>query len=303
MAYRIVTDSASNLVEEMIDEFGLEVLPLTFMVDGVEHRSYLKGAKTDLKQFYTMMREGKVITTSLPNMQETEDTLRAILEQEDDILYLGFSSALSGTYQATALLMEQLSGEYPERTLRAEETFAASGGQGMLVYLACKKAQEGATLDEVGDFVVQTRDHLCHWFTVDDLMFLFRGGRVSRTSAWAGTMLNIKPVLHVDNKGALIPMGKVRGRKKSIKALVDHMEKTAIQSGVSNRLHHPRRLHRGCRTAQAGNNRTPRRHRFCRQLRRPGHRSAFRPGDPGAFLRRNGKITNRRMQMHPPTPE
>ena len=228
MAYRIVTDSASNLVEEMIDEFGLEVLPMTFMVDGMEHRSYLKGAKTDLKQFYTMMREGKVITTSLPNMQETEDTLRAILEQGDDVLYLGFSSALSGTYQATALLMEQLSGEYPERTLRAEETFAASGGQGMLVYLACKKAQEGATLDEVGDFVVQTRDHLCHWFTVDDLMFLFRGGRVSRASAWAGTMLNIKPVLHVDNKGALIPMEKVRGRKKSIKALVDHMEKTAI---------------------------------------------------------------------------
>ena len=100
MAYRIVTDSASNLTEEMIDEFGLEVLPLTFMVDGVEHRSYLKGAKTDLKQFYTMMREGKVITTSLPNMQETEDTLRAILEQGDDVLYLGFSSALSGTYQA-----------------------------------------------------------------------------------------------------------------------------------------------------------------------------------------------------------
>ena len=265
MAYRIVTDSASNLVEEMIDEFGLEVLPLTFMVDGVEHRSYLKGAKTDLKQFYTMMREGKVITTSLPNMQETENTLRAILEQGDDVLYLGFSSALSGTYQATALLMEQLSEEYPERTLRAEETFAASGGQGMLVYLACKKAQEGATLDEVGDFVVQTRDHLCHWFTVDDLMFLFRGGRVSRTSAWAGTMLNIKPVLHVDSKGALVPMEKVRGRKKSIKALVDRHGENRHRSSVSNRLHHPRRLHRGCRTAQVGNSRTPRRHRFRRR--------------------------------------
>ena len=228
MAYRIVTDSASNLREEMIDEFGLEVLPLTFMVDGTEYRSYLKGEKTDLKQFYTMMREGKVVTTSLPSMQETETTLRAILDAGDDILYLGFSSALSGTYEATELLIKGLAADYPERTLRAEETFAASGGQGLLVYLACQKKAAGATLDEVADFVRETRDHLCHWFTVDDLMFLFRGGRVSRTSAWAGTMLNIKPVLHVDDTGALIPMEKVRGRKKSIKALVDHMEKTAI---------------------------------------------------------------------------
>ena len=135
---------------------------------------------------------------------------------------------ISSTYEATELLMKQLADEYPNRTLRAEETFAASGGQGLLVYLACKKAAEGATLDETGDFVVNTRDRVCHWFTVDDLMFLFRGGRVGRTSAWAGTMLNIKPVLHVDEAGALIPMEKVRGRKKSIKALVDHMEKTAV---------------------------------------------------------------------------
>ena len=228
MAYQIVTDSACNLTEEMIDEFGLEILPLTFMVDGVQHQSYLKGEKTDLKQFYTMMREGKVITTSLPNMQESEKTLRAIADSGKDILYLGFSSALSGTYAATELLLKQIAFDYPDRTFISEETFAASGGQGMLVYLACKKAKDGASIEEVAQFVRDTRDHLCHWFTVDDLMFLFRGGRVSRTSAWAGTLLNIKPVLHVDNAGALIPMEKVRGRKKSVKALVDHMEKTAI---------------------------------------------------------------------------
>ena len=139
MGYQIVTDSACNLTEEMIDAFGLEILPLTFMVDGVQHRSYLKGEKTDLRQFYTMMREGKVITTSLPNMQETETTLRRVLDAGSDVLYLGFSSALSGTYEATELLMKQLAGEYPERTLCAVETFAASGGEGMLVYLACKK--------------------------------------------------------------------------------------------------------------------------------------------------------------------
>ena len=205
MGYQIVTDSACNLTEEMIDAFGLEILPLTFMVDGVQHRSYLKGEKTDLRQFYTMMREGKVITTSLPNMQETETTLRRVLDAGSDVLYLGFSSALSGTYEATELLMKQLAGEYPERTLCAVET-----------------------LEEVADFVRETRDHLCHWFTVDDLMFLFRGGRVSRTSAWAGTLLNIKPVMHVDNEGRLVPMEKARGRRKAIKALVDHMEQTAI---------------------------------------------------------------------------
>lgn len=142
MSYQIVTDSACNLTEETIDAFGLEILPLTFMVDGVQHRSYLKGEKTDLRQFYTMMREGKVITTSLPNMQETETTLRRVLDAGHDVLYLGFSSALSGTYEATELLMKQLAGEYPNRTLCAVETFAASGGEGMLVYLACKKKEQ-----------------------------------------------------------------------------------------------------------------------------------------------------------------
>ena len=117
MSYQIVTDSACNLIEETIDAFELEILPLTFMVDGVQHRSYLKGEKTDLRQFYTMMREGKVITTSLPNMQETETTLRRVLDAGRDVLYLGFSSALSGTYEATELLMKQLAGEYPERKI------------------------------------------------------------------------------------------------------------------------------------------------------------------------------------------
>ncbi len=228
MSYQIVTDSACNLTEEMIDEFGIEILPLTFIVDGQEQQSYLKGQKTDLKQFYTMMREGKVITTSLPNLQNAEQLFRSIAEGGKDVLYLGFSSALSGTYEAIALILQQLSTEYPERSFVSAETFAASGGQGLLVYLACKKAQEGASLEEVVAYVEETRGQVAHWFTVDDLMFLFRGGRVSRSSAWAGTFLSIKPVLHVDDAGALIPMEKVRGRKKSIKALVDHMEETAI---------------------------------------------------------------------------
>lgn len=226
MAFRILTDSSCNLTEDMIDEFDLEVLPLTFMVDGEQYQSYLKGRKTDLRQFYTMMREGKTITTSLPKLGESEATIKGMLERGEDVLYIGFSSGLSGTFGAMNLLIDQLRTDYPKRKIMSIDSLAASGGQGMLVYLACRKMAQGATIEETAAYAEEIRDHICHWFTVDDLMFLFRGGRVSRTSAWAGTMLNIKPVLHVDNDGKLVPMEKMRGRKKAIKALLDHMEQT-----------------------------------------------------------------------------
>lgn len=227
MDFEIVTDSSCNLTENMIDELGVHVLPLVFMSEGKEYRSYLKGEKTDLKQFYTMMREGKVFTTSLPNMADAEALLRGLLESGRDVLYLGFSSALSGTYEAVRLLCTQLAAEFPERTVRAVGTLAASGGQGLLVYHACKRAQAGASLEETARWVEENRLHLAHWFTVDDLMFLLRGGRVSKVSAYMGTMLNIKPVMHVDDEGRLIPVEKVRGRKKAIQGLVKHMEETA----------------------------------------------------------------------------
>ena len=227
MAFAIVTDSSSNLTEEVIDQFDLHILPLTFMVDGEEHHSYLKGQKTDLKQFYTMMREGKVITTSLPNLKDTRELLEGLLASGQDVLYIGFSSGLSGTYQAIDLLLAELADAYPDRTVLAVDTLAASMGEGLLVWYAAKMREEGASITEVRDWLEANKLHLAHRFTVDDLMFLFRGGRVSRTSAWAGTLLNIKPVMHVDDEGHLIPLEKVRGRKKSLKALVDHMAQTA----------------------------------------------------------------------------
>ena len=229
MKFEIVTDSSCNLVEDMIDEFGLHVLPLTFMIDGKQYQSYLKGQRTDLKQFYTMMREGKVITTSLPNLADAEKLLRGILDAGRDVLYIGFSSGLSGTFQAIDLLLSQLAAEYPDRTVLSVDTLAASGGQGLLVWYAARMAENGASIEEVHDWLEDNKLHLAHWFTVDDLMFLWRGGRVSKTSAWAGTVLNIKPVMHVDDEGHLIPLEKVRGRKKSLNALVNHMEKSAIR--------------------------------------------------------------------------
>ena len=229
MDFEIVTDSCCNLLEDMIDDFGIHVLPLTFMVDGEDevYQSYLKGERTDLKQFYTMMREGKVFKTSLPNLAESEALFRELLGSGRDVLYIAFSSGLSGTYQALSLMAAQLQEEVPERKIPVVDSLAASGGQGLLVWYAVQHARAGESIDQVRDWLEENKLHLAHWFTVDDLMFLFRGGRVSKTAAWAGTLLNIKPVLHVDDEGHLIPMEKVRGRKKSLNALIDHMEKSA----------------------------------------------------------------------------
>lgn len=226
MNFKIVTDSSCNLKEEMIEEFDLTILPLTFMVDGVEHRSYVENEVTDLKKFYTMMREGKVITTSLPNLDESEQKIRRLLDEGNDILYIGFSSGLSGTYEAIDLLCRSLQEDYPDRKILTVDTLAASGGEGLLIWYAMQLALSGSSIEEVRDWVEDNKLHLAHWFTVEDLMFLFRGGRVSRTSAWAGTLLNIKPVMHMDDEGHLIPLDKVRGRKRSLNALVDHMEQT-----------------------------------------------------------------------------
>lgn len=226
MSFKIVTDSCCNLPEEQIDALDLTVFPLVFMIDGVQHQSYLKGQVTDLKQFYDDMRAGKVFTTSLPNLADARCELEAILEAGDDVLYLGFSSGLSGTFEAIKVLGEDLQQRFPERTIITIDTLAASLGQGLLVYYAAKMKEEGKSLDEVVAWVNANILHMCHWFTVDDLMFLYRGGRVSKTAAFAGSLLSIKPVLHVDDEGHLIPVEKTRGRKKSIRHLFDHLKET-----------------------------------------------------------------------------
>ncbi len=230
MSYALVTDSSCNLPEELIEQYDIHILPLTFMIEGKEYVSYLKGEHTDLQQFYTMMRNGKVVTTSLPRVSETISSIESLLKEGLDVLYLGFSSALSGTHESTANLMRDLAAQYPERKLEAVETLAASGGQGLLVLYAAEMKKAGKSFEEVANWVKNNRLHLAHWFTVDDLMFLYRGGRVSRTSATAGTMLSIKPVMHVDDQGRLIPVSKTRGRKRSIKALFNHMQKSFDES-------------------------------------------------------------------------
>ena len=226
MSFKIITDSCCNLPEDQIDQLDLTVLPLVFMVDGQQHQSYLKGEVTDLQQFYTHMREGKVFTTSLPNLSDAEAEFEAILRSGEDVLYLGFSSGLSGTFEAIRILAEDLGQRYPDRTIFTIDTLAASLGQGLLVYYAAKMREEGKSLEQTAAWVNDNILHMCHWFTVDDLMFLYRGGRVSKTAAFAGSLLSIKPVLHVDDEGHLIPVEKTRGRKKSIRHLFEHLKET-----------------------------------------------------------------------------
>lgn len=229
MDFSIVSDSSCNLLEETIDEFDITILPLTFMVDGEQYASYVKGRKTDLKQFYDMIRDGKTITTSLPNIQDSERSITELLDKGRDVLYIGFSSGLSGTYEATSALLEELKKRYPERKIYHVDTFGASLGEGLLVYKAACMARDGASIEETYQWVLDNRFHLAHWFTVDKLEYLWRGGRVSRSSAWAGDVLNIKPVMHMDDAGHLIPVYKVRGRKKSILGMFDHMVDSAIE--------------------------------------------------------------------------
>ncbi len=229
MSFALVTDSSCNLTEAMIEEYNLKILPLTFMIEGVQYQSYLEGQHVDLSQFYTMMREGKTITTSLPNLVESEELFKEVLDAGQDLLYIGFSSGLSGTFNAIDLLLRNLAQAYPERKIFSVDSLAASGGQGLLVWYAAKQRESGKSIEEIRDWLENNKLNLAHWFTVDDLMFLFRGGRVSKTSAWAGTLLNIKPVLHVDDEGKLVPLEKVRGRRKSLNALIEHMNESALQ--------------------------------------------------------------------------
>ena len=226
--YVIVTDSSADLTAGMAEELGVEVLPLSFMVKGQTYRNYPDNREMDPGAFYAMLRAGEMATTAAVNVADYTSVLEPLLEQGKDVLVLAFSSGLSATYQSSVIAVEELRARFPERKIFTVDTLCASLGQGLLVYLAAKKQQAGASIEEVRDWTEENKLHLCHWFTVDDLHFLKRGGRISAATAVLGSMLHIKPVLHVDDEGHLINMGKARGRGASLTALVDHMEETAI---------------------------------------------------------------------------
>lgn len=224
----IMTDSCCDMTAKMADELGLEALPLSLQLDGGSYRNFLDGRDIGFADFYARIRAGGQATTSAVSVGDFQVRMREILTSGRDVLCIGFSSALSATYQSAAIAAEDLRSEFPEAKLYVVDSLCASLGQGLLVYLCAQEKKLGRTIDEVYTFAQVTRGHVCHWFTVDDLFHLKRGGRISGATALFGTMLAIKPVMHVDDAGRLVPVSKVRGRKSSLLALVDRMEATAI---------------------------------------------------------------------------
>ena len=216
MSYQIITDSCCDFTKEMYEKLSLVVAPLMVNFRG---QTYPDRNDESLKDMYAGLRAGEVATTSAANPEQWQELMEPYLQKGEDLLVLAFSSGLSTTYQSACMAAEELKSSYPDRTISVVDSLCASLGEGLLAYYACRKRDEGLSLQELTQWLLDNRLHLCHWFTVDDLMYLKRGGRVSAATAIMGTMLSIKPVLHVDNEGHLINVGKARGRKASIQAM------------------------------------------------------------------------------------
>ena len=223
--YIILTDSSCDLSAPLMRELGVAAIPLEVNIEGVGTKY---NDELDPKEFYDFVRTKASAKTSAVNMDRFKEFFEPYLKEGKDVIYVGFSSGLSVTYTNGKNAAEELSEEYPDRKIVAVDSLCASLGQGLLVTLAAKKQAAGADFDEVVSFLEDTKLHLCHWFTVDDLFFLKRGGRVSAATAVLGTVLSIKPVMHVDNDGHLVNVAKARGRRASITAMVDKLVETGI---------------------------------------------------------------------------
>lgn len=219
--YVITTDNNSDLPESYFREHGVGCTYLSYAMDG---KIYTHGDFLPEHQFYEAMRNGSLPTTAQANPEITREMMEPYLKEGKDILHIAFSSGLSGTCSSAILAAQELMEEYPERKIVVVDSLAASLGQGLLVYFAQQKKEAGEDMDAVAQWAENNKLHIVHMFTVDDLYHLYRGGRLSKTAAVVGSVLNIKPVLHVDNEGKLVPVGKVRGRKKALLELVKAME-------------------------------------------------------------------------------
>ena len=226
-SYVMITDSACDILPEKLKEWDVELirLPYLFTDDGKEHLDQ----DQPMHEFYNEMREGRVAKTSGINEDTFQNVFTSFLEAGKDILYLAFSSGLSVTCENAKKVAAQLSEQYPDRKIRVVDSLCASAGQGLFVYLAVKNRDKGMSLDENADAMEADKLHLCHWFTVEDLKYLKRGGRISAATALLGTALNVKPVLHVDNEGHLIKMIQTHGRKKSIRKMAEKLGETILE--------------------------------------------------------------------------
>ena len=224
--YVLITDSSSDLTKEQLAELDVVSISLEVIIN---NDPPIANDALDIKEFYANLRQKGKVTTSAISFERFLNLMESYLSEGKDVLYLGFSSGLSGTYNAAFVAAQELAEKYPQRKVYTVDTLCASLGQGLFVYTAAKQRLDGKTIDEVYEWAKDNRLNLCHWFTVDDLFFLKRGGRVSAATAVMGTMLSIKPVLHVDFKGKLINVSKARGRKASVDELFENAKRTAIE--------------------------------------------------------------------------
>lgn len=223
MSFQIITDSCANLTSAQIKDFGIKVVSLSYTVGDTEHLGYVEGEEADHKGFYDMLRKKEQVKTSLVSYERVEKVLRDALDGGNDVLYICFSSALSGSFQIVRNCINDIMEDYPERKALAVDSLCASMGQGLLVKYAVDKQKQGLTLEQTAEWLEENKLNLVHLFTVDDLFFLKRGGRLSGTVAVVGTLLGIKPLLHVNDDGKLVSYGKTRGRRAAIDALVEKM--------------------------------------------------------------------------------
>ena len=226
--YVICADSSCDFSLEDLKSRELPCSSLTFRFNDSEKE--FTNSEMSIEEFYQKMRDGGIAKTAAANSESFITEFEEILKKGCDILYLGFSSGLSTTYNSARIAAEQLRSEYPDRKIITVDTLAASAGIALLIDLVIEKKNSGATIEEAAQFAEETKLNIGHWFTVDDLVYLKRGGRVSATTAFVGNMLGIKPVLHVDNDGHLINVGTVRGRKTSSAALADKYGELAVDT-------------------------------------------------------------------------
>lgn len=224
--FKILTDSGSDLPESYLSAHGVSCAQLGFTMDGVTYGSD-DGETLDVKEFYRRLRDGAMPKTFQITPEQALSHMEPLV-RDGDLLVISFSSGLSGTYHSYVTAAKELSDCYPGRKIYVIDSLCASLGQGLFVDYIVKKADSGAGIDETRDYAEDLKLHICHYFTVDNLFHLKRGGRVSATTAFVGTLLKIKPVLHVDDAGHLIPLSKSMGRKKSISALVTYMRELQI---------------------------------------------------------------------------
>lgn len=224
--YTFFVDSSCDTPAEILEQWGVKCIDLTFRF--VDTSTEYKNSEIDVADFYSNLRSGRDAKTSAANAEDFKAAFEADLSEGRDVFYLGFSSGLSTTFNSARIAARELSEKYPTRQIVVVDSLCASTGYGMLVYLTLRKLGEGATLEEAAAYAENMRPHMCHWFTVDDLNFLKRGGRISSVAAFVGTAIGIKPVLHMNDEGKLISRFNVRGRKKAVKALCDKMGELAV---------------------------------------------------------------------------